>query len=408
MLLGEFFLIARQAARVRRNRGEVPGLFREAVSLPEHQKAADYTLARLGFRRVALLAEAALLVAWTLGGGLDLLDRAWRASGLGPILAGTGFLVTAALLADLLALPFVVHRTFVLEERFGFNRTTPRLFAADTLRRILLSLLFLAQLAWAALLLMERGGRFWWISAWAGWMAALLFLIWLFPTVIAPLFNRFEPLPEGALRERLSRLVERCGFSPRGVFVMDGSRRSAHSNAYFTGLGRAKRVVLFDTLLKELEPGEMEAVLAHELGHAHHHHLPRRLAASALLSLAGFGLLAWVGTKSWLFAGLGLTLPSSHAALLLFVWVGPLFLWAFRPFLARLSRRQEFQADDFAANNVGPGAMARSLVKIYRHNASTLTPDPLYSSFHDSHPPPPLRVARLLRETEGRIPAEVL
>ncbi|MGQ0614953.1 MAG: M48 family metallopeptidase [Planctomycetaceae bacterium] len=407
MLLGECFLIARQAARVRRNRGAVPELFRDAVSLPEHQKAADYTLARLAFRRVALLVEAALLAAWTLGGGLDALDRAWRAAGLGPILTGTGFLVSAALLADLLALPFVAYRTFVLEKRFGFNRTAPRLFVADTVRRALLSLLFLAPLAWGAVLLMEQGGPLWWISAWAGWMAALSFLLWLLPTVIAPLFNRFTPLPEGPLRERLQGLVDRCGFSTRGIFVMDGSRRSAHSNAYFTGLGRAKRVVLFDTLLKQLEPDEMEAVLAHELGHAHHRHLPRRLAANALLSLAGFGLLAWFRDAPWLFHGLGLTHPSSHAALLLFLWVGPVLTWAFRPLPARLSRRQEFQADDFAAENAGPDPMARTLVKIYRHNASTLTPDPLYSAFHDSHPPPPIRVARLHRAAAGRIPAEV-
>jgi len=408
MLLGEFVLMARQAARVRRGRNEVPEPFRAWVGVEEHRKAADYALERLRFRRVALVAEAGLLLLWTRGGGLDALDRAWRASGLGPRAAGVAFLLSAALLAGLLALPLAAWRAFGLERRFGFNRTTPALFLADAARRAGLSLALLLPLAWGALALMEEGGRLWWLAAWAGWLAVALLLLWAGPALIAPLFNRFAPLPEGPLRERLLRLAERCGFHARGVFVMDGSRRSAHSNAYFTGFGKSRRIVLYDTLVERLGPEETEAVLAHELGHARLRHLPRRLAPAALLALGTIALLAWVRHEPWLFAGLGLSSPSSHGALLLFLWAGPVLLWAFRPLGTRLARRHEIEADDFAAGLLGPAPLARALLEIYRHNASTLTPDPLYSAFHEAHPPPPVRVARLLARDPGRIPGEVV
>jgi len=344
-------------------------------------------VARLRVRRVALPYGAALLVVWTLGGALDLLDRAWGRRGV-------GFLVSAMLLAAAAQLPFALWRTFVVERRFGFNRTTPRLFALDLLKQAVLFVLLAVPLAWGALRVMDGFGRFWWVSAWAGWLLVSVLVVWLWPALVAPRFNRFTPLPDGDLRRRIRALVARCGFEDGGVYLMDGSRRSAHSNAYFTGLGRTKRVVLFDTLVETMTADEIEAVLAHELGHFKLRHLPKLVALSAGLSLFALGILAYLRERPWFFGSLGVR-PSSHAALLLLLWVGPLFAWPLRPLGLGCSRRFEFQADAFAARTVGPAPLRSALEKLCLSNASYLDPDPIHSAFHDSHPPPLSRLGAL-------------
>jgi len=392
------WLSARQERCVRAHRAEVPAPFRGLVPEEAHAKAADYTIARVRFGRVAAVWHAALLVALTLGGGLALLDRAWNARGL---LAGTAFVLSAFAALELGSLPLRIWRTFRIEQRFGFNRTTPGLFLADLVREAALGVLLGGPLVLGALWLVRDGGPRWWLPAWAGWVGVSLLLTWAWPAVIAPLFNRFTPLRDEELERRIAALLERTGFTSRGVFVMDGSRRSSHANAYFTGLGHRKRIVLFDTLRTMLAPPELEAVLAHELGHYRLHHIPVRLAVGALTSLAGLALLAWLLGRPWFFAGLGVPHPSAHAGLVLFALVGPLFLFPLRPLLGWWSRRHEYQADAFAAEVSDGEALARALVRLYEHNASTLTPDPLHSAFFDSHPPAPLRLARLRARPGG-------
>ena len=395
------WLARRQAGCVARHRAEVPAPFRDHIPLPAHQKAADYTIARMRLGLVDLAVGSLLLVAWTLGGGLELLDRGWRALELGPVATGTGFLLSGVLLMGLLELPLSAWRTFGIEQRFGFNRTTPALFLADALKSALLLLLLGGPLAWLVMVIMHGAGAAWWIWVWGIWVAFNLFLAWAFPTFIAPLFNRFRPLEDEALRRRIEALLERCGFASRGIFIMDGSRRSSHGNAYFTGLGRSKRVVFFDTLIECLEPAEVEAVLAHELGHFRRRHVLKRMLFSSLLSLAGLALLGWLTEQPGFYTGLGLTHPSPHAALMLFLLVAPLLGLAIQPLAAAVMRRHEFEADDFAARESGPEPLIRALVKVYRDNASTLTPDPLYSAFHDSHPPAPVRIAHLSSKILG-------
>jgi STE24 endopeptidase len=325
------------------------------------------------------------------------LDATWRDL-LGPgLAAGVALLVSALLIGVLIELPLSLWKTFRLEARFGFNRTTPRLFVLDTLKSLGLMLALVTPLAWAALALMAQAGALWWAWLWALWLGFNLLLVWAWPRFIAPLFNRFTPLEDAALRARIDALLERTGFTSKGLYVMDGSRRSAHGNAYFTGLGRNKRIVFFDTLLEGLEPVEVEAVLAHELGHFRRHHVTWRLASGALLSLAGLALLGWLAEQPWFYAGLGVAVPSDAAALLLFALALPAFTTLLTPVGAWLSRRHEFQADAFAREHSDAAALVRALVKLYRDNASTLTPDPLHSAFHDSHPPAPVRIARLER-----------
>ena len=306
-----------------------------------------------------------------------------------------GFLLSAVLIMALLELPLSAYHSFVLEQRFGFNRMTPRLFLADAVKSGLLLLLLGAPLAWIALWLMERAEDLWWLYLWGVWIAFSLLLSWAYPAFIAPLFNRFSPLQDETLRQRIDALLAKCGFTSKGVFVMDGSRRSAHGNAYFTGLGNHKRIVFFDTLIGALAPDEIEAVLAHELGHFRLRHVSKRILALALSSLAGFALLGWLIDKPWFYAGLGVPRPSYHAALTLFMLVAPVFGFFLRPVAAYVSRRHEFQADAYAARHSDPAALSRALVKLYEENATTLTPDPVYSAFYDSHPPAPVRVARL-------------
>jgi len=397
MLATQLWLASRQLHHVLANRERVPGAFRTKIPLKAHRRAADYTAARTRFRRVDAVIGVVLLLAWTVGGGLDLLDQAVRAAGFGSLATGTMFLVGTILIMGILELPASVYETFVIEQRFGFNKITPGLFIADLLRNALVALAFGAPLALAALWLMQHMGEYWWAWVWLLWMAFTLFMVWAYPTLIAPLFNRFRPLKAGTMRTRIQKLLKRTGFKSRGIFVVDSSRRTSHGNAYFTGFGRAKRIVFFDSLLDTLRATEVEAVLAHELGHFKRHHIAKRLAVLTVTSLAGLALLGWLIDQGWFYAALGISQPSTHTALLLFMLVAPVFTFFLQPLYARASRTHEYEADEFAAEQTSARSLVSALIKLYRDNASTLTPDPLHSAFYDSHPPAPLRVARLLR-----------
>lgn len=394
-LLTQAWLARRQIRHVAAHRDAVPTAFRGKVSLRAHRKAAQYTIARVRADAVEDLYGTALLLAWTVGGGAEWLDRSWRTAGLGPLATGVAFLLSALLIMNVLELPVSVYRSFVLEQRFGFNRTTPGLFAADFVKQLMLALALGAPLAAGALWLMQEAGALWWIYVWGLWVAFSLFLLWAYPTFIAPLFNRFTPLPAGTVRRRIERLLARTGFASRSLYVVDSSKRTTHGNAYFTGFGKAKRIVFFDNLLESLNAAEVEAVLAHELGHFKLRHVLKRMVVLFSLSLVGLAVLGWLVTQPWFYAGLGVSQPSAHAALLLFVLAGPVFTFYLRPLLAAASRRHEYEADRFAAGVSSARALASALIKLSRDNASTLTPDPLHSAFYDSHPPVPQRIAQL-------------
>jgi len=391
----EWWLLRRQARHVQAHADRVPDAFADRIELAQHRKAADYTLAQIQASRCELGFGAVWLVLLTLGGGIALLQALWGAPGWDPLWSGTALVLSVLLLLGLLDLPYDAWRTFGIEARFGFNRTTAGQFVRDKLLGALLALALGGPLVAAVLWVMAAGGELWWLYAWLVWMAFTLTLSWAYPRVIAPLFNRFTALEAGPVRERLERLVERCGFRSDGMFVMDGSKRSSHGNAYFTGLGRSKRIVFFDTLLNALAPEELEAVLAHELGHFRRRHVAKRLLAIAAITLVGLAVLGWLRTQPWFYAGLGVAEASPAVALLLFLLVAPVFTQFLRPVGAWLSRRQEFEADAYAAAQADAAALIRALVKLYRDNASTLTPDPVYSAFHHSHPPAPVRIAHL-------------
>jgi STE24 endopeptidase len=394
--LTRLWLGSRQMAAVQAHRNEVPEPFRGQVALADQQKAADYTLARARLGRWDTVVEALVKLALTLGGGLAAIDALWRHMSIGEPWRGVCVVATLLLLLQLVALPFSLWRTFGIEARFGFNRISPRLYALDFAKQLLLTVLLGGPLLLATLTLMERGGTHWWLWAWAIWLCWTLGLTWAAPRFIAPFFNRFSPLTDEALRSRVEALLERCGFTARGgVFVMDGSLRSAHGNAYFTGIGRNKRIVFFDTLLARIEAPEIEAVLAHELGHFRLHHVRQRLAASVLSMFGGLALLAWASRQPGFYSALGVPVPSAEMALLLFVLTVPVFTFFATPALSWWSRRHERQADDFAAQYADAGALAAALVKLFRDNASTLTPDRIHSAFYDSHPPALDRIARL-------------
>lgn len=394
-LLVEWWLLRRQASHVSAHADRVPAAFADRIELAHHRKAADYTLAQIQASRCELGFGAVWLVLLTLGGGITLLQTLWSGLGWDPLWSGTALVLSVFLVLGLLDLPYDAWRTFGIEARFGFNRMTPLQFARDKLLGALLALALGGPLIAAVLWVMTAGGELWWLYAWAIWMGFTLTLSWAYPRVIAPLFNRFTALEAGPVRERLEQLLERCGFRSDGMFVMDGSKRSSHGNAYFTGLGRSKRIVFFDTLLEALAPEEIEAVLAHELGHFRRRHVAKRLLAIAAITLLGLALLGWLRTQPWFFEGLGAPDATPAVALILFLLVAPVFTQFLRPVGAWLSRRQEFEADAYAAVQADAGALIRALVKLYRDNASTLTPDPVYSAFHHSHPPAPVRIAHL-------------
>ncbi len=391
----KFWLAQRQINSVTANRGQVPDAFAGRIPLDAHQKAADYTLTNTRLGRLELVYTSLLLLGWTLGGGLQWLDGQWNAAGWGAINQGVAVMVSAFVIMALLELPFSLYHTFVVEERFGFNKTTPGTFVADIIKQTLLMLLLGVPLAWVALWLMQESGRLWWLYLWLLWAGFSLLMLWAYPAVIAPLFNKFTLLDNEQLQQRIQTLLDRCGFKSKGIYVMDGSRRSGHGNAYFTGMGQNKRIVFFDTLLETLEPEEIEAVLAHELGHFKRRHVQKRIVSMMLTSLAGLALLGWLIQQTWFYQGLGVEQAANHLALLLFLMVSPVFTLFLQPLMSWFSRRHEFEADDYAATQSSATDLVRALVKLYKENANTLTPDPLYSAFYDSHPPAPVRVAHL-------------
>jgi STE24 endopeptidase len=391
----QWHLIRRHALHVRSHRHAVPEAFQGRITLEEHGKAADYTLAKCRFRLADLLVGGALLLVWTLGGALDLLDTAWRSLGAAELWTGTAFVASLILIGAILDLPLSLYRTFRLEQQFGFNRMTPRLYLTDLLKQFGLFVLIGIPMIMLVLWIMQAAGPSWWIWVWLTWLAFSLVMMWVYPAFIAPLFNRFRPLEDESLRGRIESLLRRNGFTSRGVFVMDGSARSTHGNAYFAGMGASKRIVFFDTLIGQLSHEEIEAVLAHELGHFKCHHISKRIVTMAAVMFAGLALLGWLIGQPWFYSGLGVTHPSAYMGLTLFVMVSPAFTFMLQPLFSWISRRHEFEADDFAAAQAQTGNLIQALVKLYRENANTLTPDPAYSAFHDSHPPAPIRIAHL-------------
>ncbi|MES2228255.1 MAG: M48 family metallopeptidase [Pseudomonadota bacterium] len=403
-LLLKFWLATRQMRYVAAHRDAVPPPFASTITLAAHQRAADYTLAKGRFGLLSTAFGAAVLLGWTLLGGIDALNTVLR-DAVQPRFGGMAYqlalLASFAVVGGLLDLPSDLYSTFRIEQRFGFNRMSWQLYLVDMLKGVLVGALIGLPVAALMLWIMGTAGSLWWLWAWGAWMAFNLMILVLYPTVIAPLFNKFVPLSDESLRLRVQALMARCGFAAKGLFVMDGSKRSAHANAYFTGFGAAKRVVFFDTLLNKLTPGEVEAVLAHELGHFKHKHVIKRIVAMFAISLAGLALLGWLSTQTWFYAGLGvqpsLTAPNDAIALLLFLLVTPVFGFFVAPLFARLSRRHEFEADAYACRQASGHDLAAALLKLHEDNAATLTPDPLYVRFYYSHPPAGERLAALWR-----------
>ncbi|MEY3519202.1 MAG: Protease HtpX [Pseudomonadota bacterium] len=398
-LLLKFWLSHRQMRHVAQHREAVPEAFAATINTAAHHKAADYTIAKLRLGHWDMALDTAMLVMWTLLGGLGLLDQ-WLLNLLGPSMwQQISLVVSFILISAVVSLPLSYIQTFKIEQAFGFNRMTLGLWLTDMLKASLLGAVLGLPLLWLVLYLMQSGGAWWWMIAWGVLVVYQLFVMWLAPSVIMPLFNKFLPLEDAALKTRVMALMQRTGFQANGFFVMDGSRRSAHSNAFFTGLGKQKRVVFFDTLLKQLNADEMEAVLAHELGHAKLKHIPKSLFNSFLFTLVGLAGLGWLSSQSWFYEGLGiqphLASPNDAIALLLFMMFVPLVTFVTTPWHSARSRQHEFEADAFACQYANGADLRQALLKLYQDNASTLTPDPLYVAFYHSHPPAAQRLARL-------------
>ena len=389
------FLTIRHIAHVRKNRDRVPPEFAENIPLQAHQRAADYTQAKVRLGLYEYIIGIILLLIWTLGGGLQLLDNLWRSLQLPEIITGASFIISCLLITSILDMPVNLYRTFGLEQRFGFNRTTLKLFISDTLKNALIALVIGVPMILLVLWIMSVTGSLWWLYVWLTWLIFSLMMMWAYPAFIAPIFNKFRPLKDEALRSRIENLLSRNGFASKGIFVMDGSSRSTHGNAYFTGLGANKRIVFFDTLIDELNHEEIEAVLAHELGHFKCNHIKKRILVLGAVFFTGLALLGWLIDKTWFYEGLGITIASDYMALMLFVMVAPVFSFFLQPVFSYISRQHEFEADEFAAGQAHTTNLIKALVKLYRENANTLTPDPLYSAFHDSHPPAPIRINHL-------------
>jgi STE24 endopeptidase len=403
-----YWLSRRQIAFVDAHRNEPPAPFAGFISAAEHARAASYTVAKEHLFVIESALGAFVLLWLTLGGGFDAVGQTVGQLQLPAGLHGTAHVLGVFLIIGLVGLPVSIYQTFVLEQRFGFNRTTVRTFVLDVVKTWALAATLGGGLVALLLWIMDATGRYWWLVGWLAWASVSVVLTMAWPRFIAPLFNKFSPLDDAALRGRIEALLERCGFAAERIFVIDGSRRSSHGNAYFTGLGREKRVVFFDTLLATLSPGQVESVLAHELAHFKLRHIPQRLWLGFFLGLLGFAVLGYLTQRDWFQPALGVLAPSDATLLLLFVLVSPTFTWIFRPLAAAWSRRHEFQADEFAGRYSSAQDLADALVRLYRDNASTLTPDPLYSFFHDSHPPPAERIARLRSLCGGTASAPVL
>ena len=393
-LAGRLWLTLRQIRYVAAHRAAVPAGFTERISLAAHQKAADYTVDRNRMAILTTLVDAALLLAFTVGGGLAWLHEFWAAR-VDGLIYGLALIFSVMAIGAAIDLPIALYRQFVIEARYGFNRMTLALFFADLLKHTLLGIVIGAPVILAVLWLMAVMGSAWWFWVWLFWSAFNLLILFVYPTWIAPLFNKFSPLADGEMKSRIEALLSRCGFRSSGLFVMDGSKRSSHGNAYFTGFGNNKRIVFFDTLLARLAPPEVEAVLAHELGHFRRRHVLKRIVLMFAASLGFLWLLGQLIDAPWFYAGLGVPAQSTALALILFFLVVPVFTFPFTPVLSQISRRHEFEADAYAAAQTEAGDLSRALVKLYEDNAATLTPDPLHSLFYDSHPPAAVRIARL-------------
>ena len=398
-VLLKLWLHARQVRHVAVHRGAVPAAYAQTIALADHQKAADYTLAKARLAQWDILLDALVLLGWTLLGGLDALNQwllSFMAPGLGQQLA---LVVAFMLVGGAIGLPLSLMQTFGVEQRFGFNKMTPALWISDLLKGLLLGALLGLPLLALVLWLMDAGGALWWLWAWVALVLWQLFLMAIAPNLLMPLFNKFTPLQDESLKTRVQALMQRAGFQAKGFFVMDGSRRSAHSNAFFTGFGASKRVVFFDTLLQQLSPAEMEAVLAHELGHFRHRHILKMMAVNFALTLAGLALLGWLAQQAWFYTGLGvqpnMSGSNSALALVLFLAVVPVFSFFMAPLSSWRSRVQEFEADAYAASQTPAAHLASALLKLYQDNASTLTPDPWFVKFYYSHPPASERLARM-------------
>ncbi len=396
MVLLRCWLTLRQMAHIRAHRAQVPAQFAGRIALAAHQKAADYSTTRCRFGLLSLAVEIAVLLGLTWGGGLQMLHDFWapRFDGLAY---GVALIFSVMFISSLLDLPLSLYTQFVIEERFGFNRMTLKLFALDLLKQTLLGLLIGTPVLLAVLWLMAQAGHLWWLYTWVFWCAFNLLILFIYPTWIAPLFNQFTPLEDADLRTRIGNLLTRCGFAASGLFVMDGSKRSNHGNAYFTGFGKSKRIVFFDTLLNRLQGAEIEAVLAHELGHFKHRHVLQRIVLMFCLSLGFLAALGQLMALDWFYHGLGVDAQNTALALVLFFLIVPVFTFLFTPLSSLLSRQHEFEADRYAAEHASASELTNALVKLYEDNAATLTPDPLHSLFYDSHPPATLRIAHLAR-----------
>lgn len=391
----QWFLVQRHVNYIRSNRQNVPEAFTDKIPVEAHHKAADYTQAKVKTGMTELIIGTAFLLLWTLAGGLQLLDSWWRSHELSAIWTGTGLILSVFGIMAILDLPMSIYRTFKLEQSFGFNKMTPKIFVIDLLKNTVVGVVIGTPLVLLVLWIMENSGSYWWIYVWATWLGFSLFMMWAYPAFIAPLFNKFRPLENPELKTRIENLLTRNGFKSQGIFIMDGSTRSSHGNAYFTGLGANKRIVFFDTLIDELSYDEIEAVLAHELGHFKCNHIRKRISVLGTVFLVGLAILGWLSKETWFYNGLGVEHASSYMALLLFVMASPAFTFFLQPLFSFISRQHEFEADDFAAGQAQTENLITALVSLYRENANTLTPDPLYSAFHDSHPPAPIRIAHL-------------
>ncbi len=401
-LLTRFYLASRQIRHIAQHRSAVPAAFASTITLASHQKAADYTITKARFGLLEMAFGVAVLLGWTLLGGIDALNQSINGTGLanyGALVPQLALLAAFAIISGVLDLPFTLYSTFQIEERFGFNKMTVKLWLFDAVKGLLIGALIGLPIVALILWLMGSAGSLWWLWAWATWMGFNLALLVLYPTVIAPMFNKFKPLDDEILKARVTALMQRCGFAAKGLFVMDGSKRSAHANAYFTGFGAAKRVVFYDTLLNQLNPGEVDAVLAHELGHFKHRHIIKRIVGMFAMSLVGFALLGWLSAQTWFYTGLGvrpnLNGGNDALALLLFMLVVPLFSFFVSPIFAQFSRKHEFEADAYAVLQTDGKDLQSALLKLYQDNASTLTPDPLFVKFYYSHPPASERLARM-------------
>jgi STE24 endopeptidase len=391
----QWFLVQKQINSVRSNRDNVPEAFNDKISLEAHQKAADYTEAKVKTGLFELMIGSALLLLWTLAGGLQFLDNWLRTFGMSEIFTGTALILSVFAIMAILELPLSLFKIFKIEQSFGFNKMTPKVFFVDLLKNTIVGFLIGAPILLFVLWIMENSGTYWWVYVWFTWLTFSLLMMWAYPAFIAPIFNKFRTLENDELKTRIENLLARNGFKSNGIFVMDGSTRSTHGNAYFTGLGANKRIVFFDTLIDELSYDEIEAVLAHELGHFKCNHIRKRISLLAAIFFIGLAILGWLINQAWFYNGLGIDQMSTYIALLLFVMVSPAFTFFMQPLFSFISRQHEFEADAFAAGQAQTENLITALVNLYRENANTLTPDPLYSAFHDSHPPAPIRIAHL-------------